>query len=178
MKCPKKWFAYRGKCYRVNMKQSDYYHAKLWCEEHKAKLISVNNAAENRFMWRICHNDPDPLNFPKNSTRATCWLGMKEKPGTGDVSTPQELQQWIWEDGSTTKGNLYSNWASRPGMGDGSGDGNKYFEPNNEKTRRTPAGDDVRHAIINQLEGGMSGKWYDKPAAFRAHAVCEKVAAP
>merc|ERR1711879_335628 len=115
----------------------------------------------------------DPLTYPRNSTRTSCWLGFREKPGTGGVATPQEAQKWEWLDGSTPERNSYKHWAQKPGMGDGSGDGNKYFEPNNERTRRTPAGVDVRHAIINQLEGGMTGWWYDKPAQFRAPAACE-----
>jgi hypothetical protein len=160
----------------VNQVLTDYYEAKLWCQNKnpKAQLVSINDAGENHFVWRMCHNEPDPISFPGNDTRATCWIGMYEKQGTGDVSTPQEEQEWEWLDGtalSWSKG--YRNWAMKPGLGNGDGDGNRYFEPNNERTRRTRRGQDVRHAIINQLEGGMSGKWYDKPAQFRAHALCE-----
>jgi len=171
--CPKGWLSYRKKCYKVNMDDSDFYNAKRWCELQNSTMISINNKEENHFLWRICHTEADPITYPRNSTRATCWLGMREKPGTGDKTTIQDLQQWEWLDGSTVKGNKFKNWGSRPGMGSGNGGGNDYFEPNNEKTRRTPLGMDVRHAIINQQEGGMSGKWYDKPAQFRAHAVCE-----
>lgn len=117
--------------------------------------------------------EQDPISYPYKSTRATCWLGMREKFGTGDVFTSQQEQQWEWINGAQLDISSYKNWAKRPGLGDGDGDGNRYFEPNNERTRRTPLGYDVRHAIMNQAEGGMSGKWYDKPAAFRAHAVCE-----
>lgn len=138
-------------------------------------MVSITSADENKFVWKICHTVADPLTDPMNATRATCWLGMHEKPLTGNVFTPQEQQQWQWIDGPALGADAYKNWALKPGLGDGDGDGNRFFEPNNERTRRTPAGYDVRHAIMNQAEGNMSGKWYDKPAAFRAHAVCEFV---
>lgn len=173
VKCPKWWLSYKGKCYRVSKKPMDFYTAKRWCEAEKASLASINDAAENNFMWRICHTEPDPITYPRNDTRTACWLGMREIPNTGDVTTAQADQKWEWLDGTTMEINKYQNWAARPGMGDGDGDGNRYFEPNNERTRRTPLGQDVRHAIMNQKEGGMSGKWYDKPAQFRAHAACE-----
>jgi hypothetical protein len=173
VECPAKWFSFNGKCYRVNQDTTDYYGAKLWCDERDAKLISINAAEENHFLWRICHTEQAPLTYPRNGTRATCWIGIYEKQGSGDVDTPQVDQVWEWLDGTSVAENMYSNWALKPGLGNGDGDGNSYFEPNNEKTRRTPLGQDVRHAIINQLEGGMSGKWYDKPAQFRAHAACE-----
>lgn len=172
--CPKGWLSFGGKCYKVNSrKTNDYHNAKLWCEAQNATLVSINSAAENKFVWKICHVETCPLTYGRNQTRTTCWLGMREKPGTGNVKTPQEDQQWEWADGTTPTSNKFANWALRPGMGNGGGDGNRYFEPNNERTRRTPMGQDVRHAIMNQAEGGMVGMWYDKPAQFRAHAVCE-----
>jgi len=154
------------------MEKSDYFQGKQWCASQNSTLISVNSAEENHFLWRICRTETQPITYPSNTSKATCWLGIREKGG--NKKTPQEMQKWEWLDGSTPEGNDYKNWALRPGMGNGDGDGNRYFEPNNEKTRRSPVGMDVKHAIINQLEGDMMGFWYDKPAQFRAHAACEK----
>lgn len=173
--CPKDWLSFQGKCYRVNQKTDDYYGARRWCEDQNATLVSIRSAEENQFLWRICHAETDPITYARSDTRTSCWLGMREKPNTGNKSSPQEAQLWEFLDGSTPRGNNYSNWASRPGMGDGQGDGNRFSEPNNERTRYSPIGMDVRHAIMNQIEGGMNGKWYDKPAQFRAHAACEKL---
>jgi hypothetical protein len=170
--CPQSWLSFNGKCYRVNPAATDYYDARSWCATHKGKLVTIKSTRENIFVWRICHTEQDPIMYPSNSTRTSCWLGMREKPRTGNKLTPQDEQQWEWLDGSSAKDG-YQNWALRPGMGDGDGDGNKYFEPNNERTKRSPLGYDVRHAVMNQPEGMMNGMWYDKPAAFRAHAVCE-----
>lgn len=171
--------SFGGSCYLINQVTQDYYKARDWCAKKNATLVSINNADENEFIWKICHSEPDPLTYPKTLTRSTCWLGMREKTGTGMRDTPQDRQKWEWLDGSTPdwgpKSNKYRNWALRPGMGDGQGDGNKYYEPNNEKSKMSPAGTDVRHAIMNQQEGGMSGRWYDKPAQFRAQAACEQV---
>lgn len=158
------------------MDDTDFYNAKRWCKSQKAEMVSINSEDENKFVWQICHTEPRPFQNGNTKSRAPCWLGMREKPGTGSAETVQEDQMWEWLDGTNTTGNKYANWGLRPGMGNGDGDGNRYFEPNNEKTRRTPFGQDVRHAIMNQKEGGMSGYWYDKPAAFRAHSVCEKEA--
>lgn len=174
--CPDKWLAYKGKCYRVNMDDTDYYNARRWCKDQNSTLVSINDAEENNFVWKICYKDKLPIAYGRNESKATCWLGMSEKGG--DVNTPQDLQKWEWLDGTTVKGNKFDKWALRPGMGNGDGDGNRYYEPNNERTARTPGGDDVRHAIMNQQEGGMMGKWYDKPAQFRAHAVCEMTPEP
>lgn len=175
VKCPKRWLSFGGKCYRVRQDTNDYYNARMWCEGQNASLVSINDADENHFIWRICRTETLPITYDSNKSKATCWLGIAEKGG--DATTPQELQKWTWLDGSEILGKGgqgYNNWALRPGMGNGDGDGNRYFEPNNEKTARTPLGDDVRHAVINQLEGGMMGYWYDKTSQFRAHAICEK----
>jgi len=177
--CPNHWLSYKGKCYRVNQKTTDFYGAQQWCKDEgqkakrNASLVVIHEKQENEFVWRICHAEADPITYPRNSTRRSCWLGMWEKAATGDETTPQEQQIWEWADGSSVKGNKYENWGLRPGMGDLKDDGNKYYEPNNERSKRTPAGMDVRHAIMNQKEGGMLGYWYDKPAAFQAHAACE-----
>lgn len=172
--CPEDWLSFKGSCFKVNQKEQDYYEAKRWCEEQDATLVVSNSEEKNTFLWRICHTEPDPITYPKSETRTTCWLGMHELGGK--ASTPQANQTWEFLDGSTPLSNNFSNWALRPGIGDGKGDGNRFSEPNNERTKYAPAGIDVKHAIMNQAEGEMSGKWYDKPAAFRAHALCEKLA--
>lgn len=115
---------------------------------------------------------PTPSPTQKKSTRSSCWIGLHEKPGTGTVSTPQKDQKWLWLDGTTPLENKYTNWATWPGLGNGKGDGNQFFEPNNQKTAKSK-GFNVRHAIMNQPEGKFSGKWYDKPSEFMAHALCE-----
>merc|ERR1711976_972159 len=95
----------------------------LWCEKQDATLISVNDKDENDFMWRICHTEPDPITFPRNKTRTTCWLGLVERRGTGNKDPPQDSQIWDWLDGSRPETNKWANWANKPGMGDGDGTG-------------------------------------------------------
>jgi len=133
VQCPAHWMSFGGSCYLINQDTQDYYGARDWCAKRNATLVSINNADENEFIWKICHSEPDPLTYPRALTRSTCWLGMREKTGTGMRDTPQDRQKWEWLDGSTPdwgpKSNKYRNWALRPGMGDGKGDGNKYYEP-------------------------------------------------
>lgn len=125
-------------------------------------MVSINDAQENNFVHRICHNDPDPITYPK-ATHANCWIGLHEKRGTGTVSTPKERQKWMWGDGSQVKD--YSNWAKVSTKG-------RFMEPNNQKTKKS-LGFDVRHATMNQ-DDEKKGFWYDCPAQTRANAVCEK----
>lgn len=172
--CGDEWLSYNGHCYTVNMQRLDYYESRRWCKNQGAQLVSINDANEDKFIYRICHNEPNPITYPKSTTRTTCWLGLFEKPGTGTVSTPQLQQIWNWIDGSSLQTNNYTNWAVWPGLGDGEMDGNRYSEPNNQRTGKS-VGFNVRHAVMNQAEGGFKGYWYDKPASTRAHAVCEKI---
>jgi len=124
-------------------------------------------------MYRLCHSSADPITWPVENTRATCWIGLHEKAGTGTVATPQKDQIWLWLDETTPESNGYVNWATWPGMGDGKGDGNHFFEPNNQRTSDSN-GENVRHAVINLPEGGYSGLWYDQPSQTLSHALCEK----
>lgn len=52
------------------------------------------------------------------------------------------------------------------------------MEPNNGRTpfENDQKNADERHAVMNRLHGDRDGKWYDQPAEFKAHAICEKVA--
>jgi len=92
--------------------------------------------------------------------------------GTGTVNTPAEQQKWLWLDGTSPDMNKYEHWAKWPGLGNQDGQGNRFYEPNNQRTIKSK-GMNVRHAIFNQPEGGYKGFWYDKPSETMAHAVCE-----
>lgn len=173
--CPETWFSYQKHCYKVNMVKQNYYDARQHCVNEGGLLVSINNEKENQFAWKLCHSEPDPITYPKLASRSTCWIGLYEQPGTGTVETPQAEQKWLWLDGTSPEINGYKNWAQWPGLGDGNGDGNKFGEPNNQRTAAS-GGFNVRHALMNKPEGGYQGKWYDEPAEPEAHAMCEKEA--
>jgi len=172
VECPDKWFSFKGHCYQTSMKKFSYYDSRTHCQKQGGKLISINSKEENDLAHDLCHNQPDPITYPKKVTRTSCWIGLYEKPGTGTVDTPQDKQIWLWLDGTTPKSNGYTHWATWPGLGNGKGDGNNYFEPNNQRTKASK-GFNVRHAILNQPEGKFAGKWYDKPSETFAHPLCE-----
>jgi len=170
--CPENWFSFQGHCYQTSMQKLSYYASRNLCQSHGGRLISINSALENAMAQRICHTAADPITYPKDSTRTSCWIGLYEKPGTGTVQTPQNEQIWLWLDGTTVTSNGYTNWAEWPGLGNHDGQGNHYYEPNNQKTIAS-AGFNVRHAVFNKAEGGFKGFWYDNPSETLVHALCE-----
>lgn len=147
----------------MNPRPRDFYISERWCQALDAELVSINDPKENDFVHRICHNDPDPITYPKETTHTECWIGLHEKAGTGSVRTPQLQQKWRWSDGSVV--DAYANWAKVSPDPD-------LIEPNNQKTKQS-MGMDVRHAMMNQ-DDDKRGFWFDGPAQTRANAVCEK----
>merc|ERR1711920_1216703 len=87
-----------------------------------------------------------------------CWLGLTEKPSTGDRETPPDEQEWVWADGTTPKTNKYNQWLDY---------GKPYGEPNNGRTSYYAYRVDERNAVLE------SGSWYDKKSSFKARAACE-----
>lgn len=174
--CPDGWLGFEGKCYKVNTGEKEsYFKAKSWCNDQSAQLVSVNSAKENDFVWRICGTGTDdPIMKPVNLKRTTCWLGLTEKDGTGNLDTRSGDQEWVWADGTTPPSWQYANWQQYDGKNWQEYYGSERNEPNNG---RSPGGQDQpfdeRYAVMNQAIGGYAGRWYDKPAAYEAHAVCE-----
>jgi len=158
--CPRGWFSHFGKCYVVHSTKYDYSTARAWCQAHGAELVSINSERENKFVLRICGTGTQsPLLQPQLFKRDSCWLGLTEARGSGSKDTAQAKQKWDWADGRTTAS--YSRWRSSP-------DGSEYDEPNNGKVvPHIPAVVDERHATY------YSGKWYDRPASFKALPACQ-----
>jgi len=164
--CPNGWISHHGKCYKVNVvEKSSYFQAKSWCTQQNAQLVTISSADKNDFIWRICGDGTDdPISNPMDLTRQSCWLGLSEKAGSGNEFTPAAEQMWVWPDGSTPSAWQYENWKKYEGG---------HNEPNNGKSPVDKVPFDERYVVMNQIIGGMSGKWYDKPANYEAHAVCE-----
>jgi len=169
--CPAGWFSSHGKCYMVYQDEYDYGTARELCRAHGADLVSINSEEENDFVWKICGTGADnPIVHPRAMKLGSCWLGIEEKPLTGNKDTLPRDQEWQWVDGSTPSG--YSNWRQRER------EGIQHHEPNNGR-RKEQVGEvsDERHAAMNQPRtNDFGGKWYDKPASFKALPVCEVAA--
>jgi len=150
----------------VHHTEYDYGTAQAWCQAHGADLVSINSERENHFVWRLCGTGTkNPLLYPQLVERKSCWLGITEETGTGDKDTELLKQKWVWSDG--TSPSTYSNWRR-------SSDGFSYDEPNNGRVGPTKSSPfDERTAVMNDHSGSFTGKWYDKPASFKALPVCE-----
>jgi len=130
--------------------------------------VSINSERENHFIWRLCGTGTDnPILHPLLLKRDSCWIGLTEK--YGNENTIQARQKWVWPDGTSTES--FSKWHKNS---QGGYTHSEYDEPYNgrEGPDHTEATDE-RHAIMNDRAGGFSGKWYDRPASFRALPVCE-----
>jgi hypothetical protein len=156
----------------VGAQEVDYNSATGFCQQIGAQLVSITDADENSFVWQICGTWNTDALYPALTRRKTCWLGLTEKPATGDKNTPGASQHWVWADGNPMT--AYANWKtwvhSDPAHGDN--------EPNNGGRGWKARTVDERHAVFNLLAGGMAGRWYDMPASYKALPVCERAAVP
>jgi len=176
--CNHGWLRHNNQCYKVNTDKADFNTSRHWCQQQGADLVSINDADENDFVWRICgtmmDGKDDPIENPMNMIRDVCWLGLVEQPWTGDRHTPGPLQKWIWLDGTESTYRNWKDWVMEPL--------DTKNEPNNQppepsKPGSEPRPHDERHAVFNQDAGGMSGRWFDVPPVYNsALAVCEKAA--
>jgi len=131
-------------------------------------LVTISDAVENDFLWRICGTGTlNPILEPTKLSRQPCWLGLVEKPKTGNKDTPRKAQQWLWVDGTAMKYNNWKEWVKdKPN--------DKNNEPNNGAFGKANVQDE-RFAVFNQQSGGMAGRWYDMPPTYTgALAVCKR----
>jgi len=151
--CAAGWTDFEGKCYTGDPEKKDWHSAEAWCKSKDADLVSINGEPENGMVRKVCG-------------MRMCWIGLSEVVGTGDGSTPQASQQWVWNDGTTPT--AYANW-KQWGAG--------YTEPNNWLGDKPMSGDE-RKAFINYPLAGAKGFWYDAVATLPAHGICEKPMTP
>eukprot|EP00927_Polykrikos_kofoidii_P047249 TRINITY_DN4136_c0_g4_i1.p1 TRINITY_DN4136_c0_g4~~TRINITY_DN4136_c0_g4_i1.p1 ORF type:complete len:1096 (+),score=132.72 TRINITY_DN4136_c0_g4_i1:72-3359(+) len=91
--CPSGWTWRPNKCYKVGAPASQA-NAKAACAADSGTLVSIANAAENRFVRELVFNDVP------GASRALVWIGVDR----ADVNS-----QWKAPDGSTP---LFTNWHS------------------------------------------------------------------
>jgi hypothetical protein len=174
--CPLGWHLYNKKCYKVNLDStSNYTDAKKWCRAQNSDLVSINTKQENEFVWKICGvGTADPINDPNHVRWTPCWIGLTEKNGTGNVTTPQDEQKWVWADGTSLNFDGWKKYCFFCSKEDEKGN-----EPNNGRVpfHRPYHNDEVvdeRYAVMNRLHDDRDGRWYDQPASYKnARAVCE-----
>lgn len=141
------WASWGGNCYKVNEVKTGYFGASEMCAGQGARLVSINNRAENIFVSQLC-------GFVRS-----CWVGLAEKNRTGHAKTLPQNQQWVWADGTSPDTNSYVDWNLY---------GTKYGEPNNGRKKDLDANEkDERHAITR------GGTWFDERITYQARAVCE-----
>ena len=79
-----------GRTYLVVGAAMQWFEAAAYCESHGYTLATIDDQAENDFLWELIYDGEDGV----HTANAHTWIGLHEDVGTA----------WAWHDGTATGG--------------------------------------------------------------------------